>query len=64
MTPREAVQRLNKKGMSQGAISRYMNDKGVLCNQATLSRIASGKIDDTGYNLGTALVALCKRRRA
>jgi len=41
-----------------------MNDKGVLCNQATLSRIASGKIDDTGYNLGTALVALCKRRRA
>lgn len=57
-SPKEAVLKMRKAGMTQLQIVAALKLEGVATTQETVSRIGSGSIKCPGYTLGMALMRL------
>lgn len=62
MTPREAATKLIEAHYDQPAIVALLDEAGVKVTQPTVSRIASGEIKNPGFEIGSALIALCEQK--
>ena len=60
MTPQQAVQLLNTRGINQPGIVKMLSERGIRANQPTISRIASGAIAEPKFALGHAIVVLAQ----
>lgn len=58
------VQQIADTGISDSEIARVIKASGVEVSQPTISRIRNGRIKAPSYELGVALKALHKKRRA
>jgi predicted transcriptional regulator len=58
------VQQIADTGISDSEIARVISEGGVDVSQPTISRLRTGRIKAPSYELGVALKALHKKRRA
>lgn len=60
--PRFLIQELISAGMNDGTIVDALKADGVEVSVPTINRIKNGKIKRTGFDIGSALVRLHKKR--
>lgn len=53
---------LNRSGLNDADIARELEQAGTKTTQATINRLKHGRHKNTNFTLGSALVALHRRR--